>query len=74
MKSLFEEHGGNYIQCGDCLIPDLGQTDHEQKLLRKYGRMRRDSLEKNRSGLYTRMILDENLIECLHEIDETCEH
>lgn len=24
MKSLFEEHGGKYIQCGDYLIPDLG--------------------------------------------------
>ena len=68
MKSLFEEHGGKYIQCGDCLIPDLGLTEQEQKPLGKYGRMRREYLEKDRSGLYTRMILDGTLMEHLHEI------
>ena len=72
MKSLFEEHGGKYIQCGDYLIPDLGLTEQEQKPLGKYGRMRREYLEKNRSGLYTRMILDGTLMDHLHEIDETC--
>ena len=73
MKSIFEEHGGKYIQCGDYLIPDLGLTEPEQKPLGKYGRMRREYLEKNRSGLYTRMILDGTLMEHLHEIDETCQ-
>ncbi|MBR0341269.1 MAG: TnpV protein [Oscillospiraceae bacterium] len=73
MKSLFEKHGGKYIQCGDYLIPDLGLTEQEQKPLGKYGRMRREYLENNRSGLYTRMILDGTLMEHLHEIDETCQ-
>lgn len=73
MKSIFEEHGGKYIQCGDYLIPDLGLTEQEQKPLRKFGRMRREYLEKNCSGLYTRMILDGTLMEHLHEIDETCQ-
>lgn len=73
MKSIFEEHGGKYIQCGDYLIPDLGLTEQEQKPLGKYGRMRREYLEKNRSGLYTRMILDGTLMEHLHEIDEICQ-
>ena len=73
MKSIFEEHGGKYIQCGDYLIPDLGLTEQEQKPLGKYGRMRREYLEKNRSGLYTRMILDGTLMEHLHEIDDTCQ-
>ena len=49
MKSLFEEHGGKYIQCGDYLIPDLGLTEQEQKPLGKYGMMRRKYLEENRS-------------------------
>ena len=66
MKSIFEEHGGKYIQCGDYLIPDLGLTEQEQKPLGKYGRMRREYLEKNRSGLYIRMILDGTLMEHLH--------
>ena len=73
MKSLCEKHGGKYIQCGDYLIPDLGLTEQEQKPLGKYGRMRREYLENNRSGLYTRMILDGTLMEHLHEIDETCQ-
>lgn len=73
MKSIFEEHSGKYIQCGDYLIPDLGLTEKEQKPLGKYGRMRREYLENNRSGLYTRMILDGTLMEHLHEIDETCQ-
>lgn len=72
MKSIFEEHGGKYIQCGDYLIPDLGLTEQEQKPLGKYGRMRREYLEKNRSGLYTRMILDGTLMAHLQVIDETC--
>ena len=72
MKSLFEEYGGKYIQCGDYLIPDLGLSEQEQKLLGKYGRMRRDYLEKNHSGLYTRMILNGTLMAHLQEIDETC--
>lgn len=69
----FEEHGGKYIQCGDYLIPNLGLTEQEQKPLGKYGRMRREYLEKNRSGLYTRMILDGTLMEHLYEIDDTCQ-
>lgn len=72
MKSLFEEYGGKYIQCGDYLIPDLGLSEQEQKPLGKYGRMRRDYLEKNHSGLYTRMILNGTLMAHLQEIDETC--
>ena len=67
MKSLFEKHGGKYIQCGDYLIPDLGLTEQEQKPLGKYGRMRREYLENNRSGLYTRMILDGTLMKHLHD-------
>lgn len=72
MKSLFEEHGGKYIQCGDYLIPDLELTEQEQKPLGKYGMMRRKYLEENRTGLYTRMILNGTLMAHLQEIDETC--
>ena len=72
MKSIFEEHGGRYIQCGDYLIPELGLTEQEQKPLGKYGMMRRKYLEENRSGLYTRMILSGTMYEHLTEIDETC--
>ena len=61
----------NYIQNGDYLIPDMGLTEQEQKPLGKYGMMRRKYLEENRSGLYTRLILNGTLMEHLQEIDTT---
>ena len=72
MKTVFEANGLRYVQNGDYFIPDLGLTEQEQKPLGKYGMMRRKYLEENRSGLYTRMILDGTLIAHLQEIDETC--
>ena len=72
MKSLFEEHNGRYVRCGEYLIPEMGLTQEEQKPLGKYGMMRRRYLEENRQGLSTRMILDGTLMEHLQEIDETC--
>ena len=72
MKSLFEEHNGRYVRCGEYLIPEIGLTQEEQKPLGKYGMMRRRYLEENRQGLYTRMILNGTLMEHLQEIDETC--
>jgi len=63
----------NYIQNGDYLIPDMGLTEQEQKPLGKYGMMRRKYLEENRSGLYTRLILNGTLMEHLQEIEETAQ-
>ena len=65
MKSIFEQNGGTYTRCGDCLLPDMGLTELEKKPLGKYGMMRRRYLEESRQGLYTRMIH-------LQEIDATC--
>ena len=63
----------NYIQNGDYLIPDMGLTEQEQKPLGKYGMMRRKYLEENRSGLYTRLILNGTLMEHLQEIEQTAQ-
>ena len=72
MKSLFEQNGGTYTQCGDYLLPDMGLTELEKKPLGKYGMIRRRYLEESRQGLYTRMILSGKLMEHLQEIDATC--
>ena len=72
MKSLFEQNGGTYTQCGDYLLPDMGLTELEKKPLGKYGMIRRRYLEESRQGLYTRMILSGKLMEQLQEIDATC--
>jgi hypothetical protein len=63
----------NYKQNGDYLIPEMGLTEQEQKPLGKYGMMRRKYLEENRSGLYTRMILNGTLMEHLQEIESTAQ-
>ena len=73
MKGALSMMQLNYIQNGDYLIPDMGLTEQEQKPLGKYGMMRRKYLEENRSGLYTRMILNGTLMEHLQEIEETAQ-
>ena len=60
-----------YKRNGDYLLPDMGLTEAERKPLGKYGIMRQQYLEKNRPGLYTRLILSGRLMEHLQEIDET---
>ena len=60
-----------YTRNGDYLLPDMGLTEAERKPLGKYGIMRQQYLEKNRPGLYTRLILSGRLMEHLQEIDET---
>ena len=61
----------NYKRNGDYLLPDMGLTEAERKPLGKYGIMRQQYLEKNRPGLYTRLILSGRLMEHLQEIDKT---
>ena len=72
MKSIFEQNGGTYTQCGDYLLPDMGLTELEKKPLGKYGMMRRKYLGESRQGLYTRLLLSGKLMEHLQEIDATC--
>ena len=72
MKSIFEQNGGTYTQCGDYLLPDMGLTELERMPLGKYGMMRRKYLEESRQGLYTRLLLSGKLMEHLQEIDATC--
>ncbi len=61
-----------YYRCGDCLLPDLGLTEEEQRPLGKYGRLRLNYLKEHRPGLFSSLLLSGKLMEQLHEIDETC--
>ena len=74
MKGALNMMQLNFIQNGDYLIPDMGLTEQEQKPLGKYGMMRRKYLEENRSGLYTRLILNGTLMEHLQEIETTAQN
>ncbi len=60
-----------YKRNGDYLLPEMGLTEIEKRPLGKYGMMRRQYLEENRPGLYTRLILSGRLMEHLQETDRT---
>ena len=60
-----------YTRCGDYLIPDIQLSHTSDKLLGKYGRMRRAFLAENNPILLDDMIPTETLFPHLWEIDET---
>ena len=62
-----------YHQNGDCLLPNLGLPEAEQRPLGKYGRMRLRYLEEHRPVLFTQLLLSGKLMEHLQEIDSTCQ-
>lgn len=60
-----------YNRCGDYLIPDMGLNDEDRRPLGRYGLMRCSYLKKHRPGLYTRLLLSGQLMQQLHEVDQT---
>ena len=61
----------SYIKNGDYLIPNLSLSQQEQQPLGKYGRMRKQYLQKQRPVLWNTMILSEKLYPHLREVDQT---
>ena len=57
---------------GDYQIPDLKLSDTTEYHIGKYGRMRQRFLQENHRGIYSYMLLSENLWKHLAEIDEEC--
>ena len=72
MNTIFEQLGGQYVQCGDYLIPDLKLTEEEQQPIGKYGRMRMAYLKEHRPIIFNQLILSGKLYAHLSEIDKTC--
>lgn len=60
-----------YSRCGDYYIPDLKLSEQTETPIGKYGRMRKQYLEKHRPVLYTSLVLQERLYPHLLEIDRT---
>lgn len=61
----------SYTRIGDCLLPDLKLEDKERYNIGKYGLLKLDYLKKNKSGLYTELLMKDKLNEYLHDIDIT---
>ena len=60
-----------YSCCGDYYIPDLKLSEQAETSIGKYGRMRKQYLEKHRPVLYNSLILQERLYPHLLENDRT---
>ena len=61
----------NYRQVGDYQIPNMVLENQSDRVLGKYGRMRRAFLEQNNPMLLNDMILTESLFPHLWEIEDT---
>ena len=73
MNTIFEEHGGTYIPCGDYLIPDLLLPEGSVQPIGKYGRMRMKYLKEHRTIIFSQLVLSGKLTAHLVEIDQTCQ-
>ena len=72
-QSFFEQSGGTYTRIGNYLIPDLVIEESEQRLIGKYGRMRKRYLKEHRPVLYSNLLTAGKLYRHLAEIDEACD-
>ena len=67
------ENSLTYTRTGDYLIPDLSLSEQPEKLLGKYGRLRKAYLKEHRPLIYNQLLLTEKLYPHLIEIDETAQ-
>lgn len=63
----------NCMPVGDYIIPAIELKPVEDKVLNKYGRMRRAFLEQNKPMLFDDMVLAETLFPHLWGVQQTCE-
>ena len=61
----------SYTRIGDYLLPDLKLEDKERFNIGKYGLLKLEYLKKNKRGLYTELLMQDELNEYLHDIDIT---
>ncbi|MBE5788852.1 MAG: TnpV protein [Clostridiales bacterium] len=59
----------SYTLHGDYYLPDITLSEDETKPIGRWGREHKSYLEKNRSGLYMRLILSGRLYSTLHNLD-----
>ena len=72
-KHIIGENGIRYTLGEDGLYyPDLRLPEGTHYEIGRYGRMRAEYLKENHRALYLELLLDGNLNEYLHQMDEEC--
>lgn len=61
----------SYTKKGDYLLPNLILKEKEQFNIGKYGLLRLEYIKKYKLGLYFDLVVNDNLNEYLHDIDNT---
>ena len=72
MTAELNQNGIHYTLHGDYYLPDLDLPEKTSAPIGRYGRMRKVYLEKQRPGLYERLLLSGKLYEHLSRIDTCC--
>lgn len=73
MKSLFEQMGGTYTQCGDYLLPDFELPPQEERPIGIWGQRRREFLKSRRRVQYYNLRMKGMLYTHLADINEQAE-
>lgn len=63
----------NCMPVGDCFIPTIELKPVENKILNKYGRMRRVFLQEQKPIFFDDLVLTEQLFPHLYEVQEIAE-
>lgn len=73
MKSVFEQNGGSYIDCGDYQLPNITLPTEKEYHIGVWGQRYRRHLKSNHRVLYYNYLTKGTLYEHLAEIDEQAE-
>ena len=73
MKSLFEQMGGTYTQCGDYLLPDFELPPQEERPIGIWGQRRREFLKSHHRVQYYNLLIKGMLHTHLADINEQAE-
>ncbi len=73
MKSLFEQMGGTYTQCGDYLLPDITLPPQEDRPIGIWGQRRRKFLKSRHRVRYYNLLTNGTLYTHLADINEQAE-
>ena len=78
-QTIFEQLGGKYIKVGDYYVPDLGQFEEDtepvdERVIGKYGSLRRTFLEEHRPATYTKLLYSFELDTHLKDVNEQAQN